>query len=125
MNLARIKLMALLLHALCRVQTISLHKQVDAMPTTIEKNSYLKRLRRFFAIYVLDLDMERITRLVAMVCLALVWASLIGEHKDISINHPSSIKPKNPQPLRREQGIEILKGMSQAQIMAVISAINK
>ena len=33
MNLARIKLMALLLHALCVVQTVSLHKLADAMPT--------------------------------------------------------------------------------------------
>lgn len=30
-------------------------------------------------------DMERIARLVAMVCLALVWAYLVGEHKDINI----------------------------------------
>ena len=29
-------------------------------------------------------DMERITRLVAMVCMALVWAYLVGEHKDIN-----------------------------------------
>ena len=32
MNLARINLMALLLHALCVVQTVSLHKLADAMP---------------------------------------------------------------------------------------------
>ena len=32
-NLARIKLMALLLHALCVVQTVSLHKLAGAMPT--------------------------------------------------------------------------------------------
>lgn len=31
-------------------------------------------------------DMERIARLVAMVCMALVWAYLVGEHKDININ---------------------------------------
>ena len=30
-------------------------------------------------------DMERIARLVAMVCMALVWAYLVGEHKDINI----------------------------------------
>ena len=29
-------------------------------------------------------DMERITRLVAMVCMALVWPYLVGEHKDIN-----------------------------------------
>lgn len=32
MNLARIKLMALLIHALCVVQTVSLHKLATAMP---------------------------------------------------------------------------------------------
>lgn len=36
MNLARIKLMALLLHALCVVQTVSLHKLADAMPTAVD-----------------------------------------------------------------------------------------
>lgn len=30
-------------------------------------------------------DMERIARLVAMVCMALVWAYLVGEHKDMNI----------------------------------------
>ncbi len=30
-------------------------------------------------------DMNRIARLVAMVCMALVWAYLVGEHKDINI----------------------------------------
>ena len=56
MNLARIKLMALLLHALCVVQTVSLHKLADAMPTAVDKDSNLIRPQRFFARYVLDLD---------------------------------------------------------------------
>ncbi len=56
MNLARIKLMALLLHALCVVQTVSLHKLADAMPTAVDNDSNLRRLQRFFARYVLDLD---------------------------------------------------------------------
>ena len=30
-------------------------------------------------------DIERISRLVAMVCVALVWAYLVGEHKDMNI----------------------------------------
>ena len=30
-------------------------------------------------------DIERIVRLVAIVCVALVWAYLVGEHKDINI----------------------------------------
>ena len=36
MNLARIKLMAYMLHALCVVQTVSLHKLASAMPTIPE-----------------------------------------------------------------------------------------
>lgn len=47
--------MALLLHALCVVQTVSLHKLAEAMPTTVDKDSNLRRLQRFFAWYVLDL----------------------------------------------------------------------
>ena len=39
MNLARIKLMALLLHALCVVQTVSLHKLAAAMPTSLDRDS--------------------------------------------------------------------------------------
>ena len=30
-------------------------------------------------------DTERIARLLAMVCVALVWAYLVGEHKDINV----------------------------------------
>ena len=30
-------------------------------------------------------DMERIARLVAMVCIALVWAYLVGDHKNINV----------------------------------------
>ena len=56
MNLARIKLMGLLLHALCVVQTVSLHKLADAIPTAVDKDFNLRRLQRFFAKYVLDLD---------------------------------------------------------------------
>ncbi len=43
-------------HALCVVQTVSLHKLADAMPTAVDKDSNLRRLQRFFAKYVLDLD---------------------------------------------------------------------
>lgn len=56
MNLARIKLMALLLHALCVVQTVSLHKLADAMPTALDRDSNLRRLQRFIAKYTLSLD---------------------------------------------------------------------
>ena len=37
MNLARIKLMALLLLALCVVQTVSIHKLAGAIPTDVDR----------------------------------------------------------------------------------------
>ena len=46
MNLARIKLMAYMLHALCVVQTVSLHKLASAMPTPVERDSNLRRIQR-------------------------------------------------------------------------------
>ena len=30
-------------------------------------------------------DIDRIARLTAMVCMALVWAYLVGEHKDMNV----------------------------------------
>ena len=42
MDLARIKLMAYMLHALCGVQTVSLHKLVSAMPASVERDSNLR-----------------------------------------------------------------------------------
>lgn len=56
MNLARIKLMALMLHALCVVQTVGLHKLASAMPTAVERDSNLRRIQRFIAHYTLSLD---------------------------------------------------------------------
>ena len=55
-NLARIKLMVLLLHALCMVQTVSFHKLAAAMPTDVGWDFSLRRIQRFFAKCVLDLD---------------------------------------------------------------------
>lgn len=57
MNLARIKLMAYVIHALCIVQTVSLHKLAAAMPTSVERDSNMRRLQRFFAKYALNLDL--------------------------------------------------------------------
>lgn len=51
MNLARIRLMAFVLHALCVVQTVSLHKLASAMPTAVERDSNLRRIQRFIAHY--------------------------------------------------------------------------
>ena len=56
-NLARIKLMAYMLHALCVVQTVSLHKLASAMPTSVERDSNLRRIQRFIANYALNLDL--------------------------------------------------------------------
>ena len=52
MNLARIKLMAFMLHVLCVVQTVSLHKLASAM----EHDSNLRRMQSFIARYALSLD---------------------------------------------------------------------
>ena len=56
-NLARIKLLAFVLHAICVVQTVSLHKIASAMPTSVERDSNLRRLQRFLAGYALNLDL--------------------------------------------------------------------
>ena len=109
MNLARIKLMAYMLHALCVVQTVSLHKLASAMPTIPELQilicfnrpedgvaTYKKRWEIETAFRAMKSsgfniedthlrDRERIARLFAMVCMALVWAYLVGEHKDIYV----------------------------------------
>ena len=57
MNLARIKLIAYVIHALCVVQTVSLNKLAAAMPTSVERDSNIRRLQRFFAKYTLSLDL--------------------------------------------------------------------
>ena len=57
MNLARIKLMAMMMHALCVVQTVSLHKLAAAMPSDVGRDSNMRRLQRFLAHYALNLDL--------------------------------------------------------------------
>ena len=57
MNLALIKLMALLLEALFKAQTVSLVRLANAMPIAVDKESNMRRLQRFLACYVLDLDL--------------------------------------------------------------------
>ena len=57
MNLARIKLQAFVLHAMCVVQTVSLHKIAAAMPTAVKRDSNLRRQQRFLASYALNLDL--------------------------------------------------------------------
>ena len=55
MNLARIKLMTLLLEALVKAQTVNLVRQANAMPTAVDKETNMRRLQRFLACYVLCL----------------------------------------------------------------------
>ena len=57
MNLARIKLMSLLLEALFKAQTVSLVRLANAMPTAVDKESNMRRLQRFLACYVLNLGL--------------------------------------------------------------------
>jgi len=57
MNLARIKLIALLLEALVKAQTVSLVRLANAMDTAADKESNMRRLQRFLACYALDLDL--------------------------------------------------------------------
>ena len=75
MNLVRIKLLAFVLHALCVVQTVSLHKIASAMPTSIERDSNLRRVQRFLAGYALNLD------LISKVIFALLPSSLSNSMK--------------------------------------------
>ena len=43
------------LHARCVVQTVSLHKIASAMPTSVERDSNLRRVQRLLAGYALNL----------------------------------------------------------------------
>ena len=51
-------------------------------------------------------DMNRIARLVAMVCMALVWAYLVGEHKDINIKPIRILKHGREAKLLVKYGLE-------------------
>lgn len=56
-NLARKKFMDFMLHALCAVQTVGLHKSASAMPMSVERDSNLHRIQRVIAIYALNLGL--------------------------------------------------------------------
>ena len=45
-----------MLHALCVVQTVSLHKLASAMPNSRDRDTNLRRIQRFLAKFALDLD---------------------------------------------------------------------
>lgn len=71
MNLARIKLMTYVINTF--VQTVSLHKLVATIPTTVKRDSNMRRFQLFFAKYALNLYLiarmifRMLTRLKAVV----------------------------------------------------------
>lgn len=56
-NLARIKLIASFVTALCKVQTVNFEKLSNAFESTSQNTSSLRRIQRFFATYCLDADL--------------------------------------------------------------------
>jgi len=56
-NLARIKLMALFICALCKVQTVCFERLAASFDHTAKKASSLRRIQRFMADYVLDMNL--------------------------------------------------------------------
>jgi hypothetical protein len=62
LNLARVKLIAYFVIALCKVQTVTFEKLANAFDTKADASSSLRRIQRFIANYSLDSDL--IARLV-------------------------------------------------------------
>jgi hypothetical protein len=62
MNLARIKFFGMFICALCKVQTVGFEKLATAFETDAKSGSSLRRIQRFMAEYVLDIDL--IARLI-------------------------------------------------------------
>lgn len=56
-NLARIKLIAFFVTALCKVQTVNFEKLSNAFDSSSNSSSSLRRIQRFFATYCLDADL--------------------------------------------------------------------
>lgn len=54
MNLARIKLLSLVVASLCKVQTVNLDRIACGMDSSRQKDSNLRRLQRFIAFYIFD-----------------------------------------------------------------------
>jgi Transposase DDE domain len=61
-NLARVKLIAMFIMALCKVQTVTFHKLASAFDSQSKADSSLRRLQRFIATFTLDSDL--IARLI-------------------------------------------------------------
>ena len=56
-NLARVKLISLLVCSLCKAQTVTFDKLANAFDTPAQSGSSLRRIQRFIADYALDGDM--------------------------------------------------------------------
>jgi len=56
-NLSRLKLMAMFVFALCKVQTVGFEKLANAFDSTAQAASSLRRIQRFIAKYILDSDL--------------------------------------------------------------------
>jgi len=61
-NLARVKLIALFVCSLCKVQTVTFNKLANAFDSTAQSESSLRRIQRFIARFTIDPDL--ITKLV-------------------------------------------------------------
>lgn len=57
MNLARIKLLALLIESLCKVQEVSFERLASGFGIQVKQSSHLRRIQRFFSSYRLDTDL--------------------------------------------------------------------
>lgn len=57
MNFARIKFLSLFIIALCKVQTVCFEKIATGFDCNVQKTSSLRRIQRFIASYVLDIDL--------------------------------------------------------------------
>jgi hypothetical protein len=62
MNIARVKFLGLFICALCKVQTVCFEKLSTAFETDAKTGSSLRRIQRFMAEYLLDIDL--IARLI-------------------------------------------------------------
>lgn len=56
-NLARVKFFVFIICALCKVQTVGFEKLATAFDSNASTNSSLRRIQRFMATYLLDIDM--------------------------------------------------------------------
>ena len=56
-NLARVKFFVLMITALCKVQSVGFEKLASAFDSKADTTSSLRRIQRFMASYLLDIDL--------------------------------------------------------------------